>query len=88
MKSFRQYTEAMRPDGQIDDRSLEGFRNTLDQLQMFAKAIINPEAKQEIQTKINQFLPGMKNTLLKYKSMGIGYSPNYRSGSPLGGADY
>lgn len=78
MKTWKQYVEAARPGGQVADRSLEGFRGLLDQLEMVRKSVLNPEAKQEITAALVPFRAQMQQILTKYKRQGVGYSPNYQ----------
>lgn len=59
------------------DRSLEGFRRTMDELSMQVNGIMDPQAKNEIAQSVAKFYAEMRQILLKYKNQGIGYSPNY-----------
>lgn len=84
MKTYDQYLiEQNLPGGAIADRSLEGFRPILDQLQMQMKSVINPEARQQLQPIVNQFYQQMRQTLLAFKGQGVGYSANYQP-NPMG----
>lgn len=78
MKTWKQFKEAIRPGGVVNDRSLEGFRTLIDQLAMETKGILDPQAKSEVNGLVTRFAADMKNTLLKYKSQNVGYSPNYQ----------
>ena len=72
-----QYHEALRPSGNFHDRSLEGFRAILDDLNMQIKSVKDPEIKQKIQYLANPFYAEMKKLLQSYYSQGIGYGPDY-----------
>jgi len=80
MKTWDDFlTENNRPGSTpMADRSLEGFRNIMDQLQMQMKSVMNPEAKQELQPIVNQFYQQMREVLTRYKNQNIGYSQNYQ----------
>lgn len=78
MKTWKQYVEAIRPGGMVADRSLEGFRSLLDQLEMTRKAVMDQQAKQEITSVLIPFRTQMQQILSKYKEQGIGYSQNYQ----------
>lgn len=62
----------------ISDRTLEGFRPILDQLQLQMKGVFNVEAKTALQPIVNDFYQRMRTTLLRFKAKGIGYSPTYQ----------
>jgi len=79
MKKFQQYlTEMNRPGGVLGDRSLEGFRPLMNQIQMQMKTVMDANAKQELQPIVNQFYQQMQQILVKYNKQNIGYSPNYK----------
>lgn len=91
MKTWKEYLENVgttnpqnlsnqlnRPNASIQDRSLEAFPALITNLAMSAKGVLNPMAKQEINTEINKFRMGIEKVLQKYQSQGIGFSPNYQ----------
>ncbi len=87
MKTYKEYlSEAIRPAGQFNDRSLEGFRSSLDDLIMQAKAVADPNTKEQIFKLLNPFYNNMKVLLQQNKENGIGYSPNYSFNSPVTGS--
>ena len=70
--------EANRPGGALADRSLEGFRTLLDQLQMQMKSVQDQNVKNELYPIVNQFYEQMRQILMKYHGQGVGYSQNYQ----------
>jgi hypothetical protein len=70
--------------GQVNDRSLEGFRHLLDQLKLQTKSVMDPQIKQQIYQLLNPFYTEMWQLLTKYKAAGKGYSSRYQYQAPPG----
>lgn len=80
MKTFNEFLaeNAIRPGGQVRDRSLEGFKTILDQLQAEVKAVLDPEAKAALQSVVSEFYQKMRTILVACNKQGVGYSQQYR----------
>jgi hypothetical protein len=103
MKKFQEYIkEANRPNsdvsydangrpvpgGHVMDRSLEGFKYLMDQLQIQMKGVQDPIAKQALQPIVNEFYAKMREALVGFNKQGIGYSPRYQPRkNPMGGVE-